>query len=280
MERQNKNTRQARNKSRKKQTGRAQMPYALELVNRTVDILDAFSLSQPELTLSELVEATKLPKTTVFRIISNLVGRNICEQNSETGKYSLGLALLAYANIRQRQVGVRKVALPVMREIRDKVRETVVLSIRTGDFRIHIDFVDGLYPLRRMVDLGVQVPLYVGAAGKAILSSMSDEAIEAYLQNTPLKRFQVGTITDPKILWREIHTIRERGYAESEGELIAGGKSIAAPILNSVGEAVGVIDVLTPLERWSPQHGAECRRLLLDGVRKVARQLGYDIKPD
>ena len=269
--------RPAGKQNRSRQPGRGEKPYAIELVNKTIDILDAFSHSTPELTLSELVAATGLPKTTVFRIVANLVDRNICEHNPESGKYGLGLALLAYADIRQRQVSVRKAALPVMRAIRDEVRETVVLSVRAGDHRIHLDFVDGLYPLRRMVELGVQVPLYVGAAGKALLSAMSDEAIDSYLKSTPLKRFEAGTITDPEQLRQEIRAIRKQGFAESEGELIAGGKSIAAPILNDAGEAVGVIDVLTPLERWSPEHRARCQRLLLDGVERVARQLGYGL---
>src|SRR4029077_19132169 len=109
-------------------------------------------------------------------------------------------------------------ALPVMREIRNEVNETVILSVKSGDFRVHIDFVEGLHPMRRTADLGVRAPLYAGAASKVLLAGMEDEEIAAYLERTDLTAFQESTITDPAVLWREIRLVRKRCFAESKGE--------------------------------------------------------------
>src|SRR5215469_1124487 len=49
-----------------------------------------------------VVTALRLPKTTVFRVLSSLVERGYCECDPQTGKYSLGFELLRLAGIRRR----------------------------------------------------------------------------------------------------------------------------------------------------------------------------------
>lgn len=249
--------------------------YSIEVLNRAVDILSIFSHVHPSLSLVEIVQMVGLPKTTVFRILSSLLSRNYCEFDSATGKYSLGFELIRLADIRRRQNNVHDVALPIMREIRNAVNETVILSVRSGDSRVHVDFAEGLHPMRRMADLGVHAPLYVGAASKVLLAGMEDDEIDSYLERTELVPFQETTITDKTTLWREIRSIRKRGYAESKGELFAGGGALAAPIKDFSGKTIAVIDILTPVHRYTPQHRELCISVLLDGVRRASERLGF-----
>jgi IclR family transcriptional regulator, KDG regulon repressor len=227
------------------------------------------------MSLGEIVEAVRLPKTTVFRILSSLVERNYCEWDAQAEKYSLGFELVRLADIRRRQNNVRHVAIPVMREIRNEVNETVILSVRCGDARVHVDFVEGLHPMRRMADLGVLAPLYAGAASKVLLAGMDDAEVEAYLSRTELVAFQKATITDRNELWREVRTIRKRGFAESKGELFSGGGALAAPIKDFAGNTVAVMDILTPEHRYTATHRDHCIDMLLKGARRASERLGY-----
>jgi hypothetical protein len=59
----------------------------------------AVSHAKPSLSLGEVVTAVRLPKTTVFRVLSSLVERGYCECDPQTGKYSLGFELLRLADI-------------------------------------------------------------------------------------------------------------------------------------------------------------------------------------
>ena len=213
----------------------------------------------------------RLPKTTVFRVLSSLVERGYCECDPQTGKYSLGFELLRLADIRRRQTNVHDVAAPAMREIRNAVNETVILSVRAGDSRVHVDFVEGLHAMRRMADLGVPAPLYAGAASKVLLAGMEDEEIEAYLDRTDLTAFQDSTITDRALLWREVRSIRKRGFAESKGELFAGGGALAAPIKDFSGKTIAVLDILTPEHRYTEEHRERCIAILLEGTHAPRR---------
>jgi IclR family transcriptional regulator, KDG regulon repressor len=249
--------------------------YSIEVLTRAINVLSVFGHARPQLSLSEIVAAVRLPKTTVFRLLSSLVARDLCEFDPQTGKYSLGFELVRLADIRRRQTNVHDAAIPVMRDIRNEVNETVILSVRSGDFRVHIDFVEGLHPMRRMADLGVRAPLYAGAASKVLLAGMEDDDIEAYLSRTKLTPLQKTTITDKGLLWREIRTIRKRGYAESKGEIFTGGGALAAPLRDFSGKTVAVMDILTPENRYTPQHRERCITLLLQGARRGSERLGY-----
>jgi IclR family KDG regulon transcriptional repressor len=257
----------------------ADNPYAIEVVGRAIDVLSVFSHARPSMSLAEIVQAVQLPKTTVFRVLSSLVARGFCEWDAQAGKYSLGFELVRLADIRRRQGNVHDIAIPVMREIRNEVNETVILSVRSGDSRVHIDFVEGLHPMRRMADLGVRAPLYAGAASKVLLAGMTDDEIEAYLDRTDLTAFQESTITDRNVLRREVRAIRKRGFAESKGELFAGGGALAAPIKDFSGNTVAVMDILTPEHRYTAAHREHCIGLLLDGARRASERLGYRAEP-
>jgi DNA-binding IclR family transcriptional regulator len=256
-------------------TQSASSPYTVEVLNKAFDILGVFRPEAPSLSLKQIVALTGLPKTTTFRLLSTLVERQFCEYDPATEQYSLGFAFLRFGDIRRRQTNVHANALPVMRDMRNKVNETIVLSIRTGDFRIHIDFVESLHPMRRMAELGVQAPLYAGAASKVLLAGLEADELESYLARTELEAFQKATITDKEELKKELLRIQAQGYAESLGELFTGGGALAAPVRDYSGKTVAVIDILTPEHRYTPEHREQCIAHLLEGTAEISRRLGY-----
>src|SRR5262245_39238648 len=97
-------------------------------LTRAINVLSLFDHARPQLSLSEIAQAVSLPKTTVFRLLSSLVERDFCELDAQSGKYSLGFGLLRLADVRRRQTNIHDVAIPVMRDLRNQVQETVILS--------------------------------------------------------------------------------------------------------------------------------------------------------
>lgn len=249
--------------------------YAITALSRAISVLNAFSIDRPELALNDMVAATKLPKTTVFRLLSALMEHDFISVNGANGKYSLGFALLRLGEIRRGQTTAHSVVLPVMQEMREELNETIVFSIRVGDERLHVDAVESKQLLRRTALVGGRAPLHAGASSKALLAGMPDEEIKAYLARTDLQAVQETTIIDIDELWQEIARIREIGYAESRGEVRPGGGALAAPIRDFSGACVGAIDVLTPNDRYTPEHRERVIAVLLDGVKRISTRLGY-----
>src|ERR1700730_8206271 len=74
-------------------SARPKNPYSIEVLQRAIDILSVFNHSQTSMSLAEIVQAVRLPKTTVFRVLNSLAARGFCEWDAQSEKYSLGFEL-------------------------------------------------------------------------------------------------------------------------------------------------------------------------------------------
>lgn len=249
--------------------------YAIKPLTRAISVLNAFSAQRPLLGLNEIVAATELPKTTAFRLLSALMEHDFITLDSVSGKYSLGYAPLRLGEIRRGQTTAHSTVMPVMLEMREAIDETVVFSIRVGDERVHVDALESKQLLRRTAEVGGRAPLHAGASSKILLAGMTDAEIEAYIErNIPLVGSDEQPL-DPDALRHEIARIREVGFAESRGEVRPGGGALAAPVRNFSGAWLASIDILTPNDRYSPQHREAVLNVLLDGAARASRKLGY-----
>lgn len=77
------------------------------------------------------------------------------------------------------------------------------------------------------VNIGEQFQLHQTAAGKAILSVLSDEVVRSIYNGLELKQRTENTIADPDALFEELDTIREQGYALNQKEFHDGVTELA-----------------------------------------------------
>lgn len=245
----------------------------VQSVDRAVDLLMAFTSEERWLSLAELAVRTRLSKPTAYRLLATLLRRGLVAQDEATGRYGLGLEVHTLASLSR--TDLRERALPIMRWIRDAVNETVVLGVRDGDDRVHIEHVESLQPYRRTSRAGERIPLYAGAGSKVLLAGMDDREVDAYLARTRLVAFSPTTITEPARLRAEVALIRDRGYAESRNERNYGGAGVAAPVRDRTGAVVAVLHVSAPEARYTPELRERCIAAMLDGVERLSRALGY-----
>ncbi|WP_230598255.1 MULTISPECIES: IclR family transcriptional regulator C-terminal domain-containing protein [Nocardiaceae] len=90
---------------------------------------------------------------------------------------------------------------------------------------------------------------------------MQEEAL-----SRPLRRYTPRSITDPKVLARELDSIRRTGIAIEREEAAMGGCCVASPVLLA-GEPIAALSVSVPKDRFAPE-------LLAPAVRTAALALG------
>jgi len=83
----------------------------------------------------------------------------------------------------------------------------------------------GWRPIQYRLETGVDVVLYAGAAGKAVLAHCPDDV----LSRQELTKLTDNTVTDLSVLRSDLEHIRERGWATGEGERIPGAFGVAVP---------------------------------------------------
>jgi DNA-binding IclR family transcriptional regulator len=199
--------------------------------------------------LAELAAETGIDYTTTYRMISTLNALGYVERDPLTKRYEVGPAVLRLGYGYLKNLQLSQVAAPVMREVRDALRETVNLSILDGQEMVLVDALQGPQLLNTRIRIGGRYALHCSASGKVALANLPPEEAERLLATIPLVAYSPRTITDRAVLARAVRLVRERGFAINDEEMAIGLKAVAAPILDHQGTCVGVLDVPIPSVR-------------------------------
>jgi DNA-binding IclR family transcriptional regulator len=217
-------------------------------------------------TLDELAQRMRSPKSTVHRALASLRKANLAMQISR-GTYVLGdeLFRLAFKNFAERPDAV--MVAPVLDELASRYGETVHYAVLEGSevvYRAKTDAPAGAVRLTSAV--GGRNPAYRTAVGKLLLSFHvdSEAALRDLIGSGPLERRTPNTVTDVTKLWQELQTTRARGYAIDNQENELGVNCVAVPM--------GVRSDLSPTGAVSVS--ALAFRLPLDKLEREAPAIG------
>jgi DNA-binding IclR family transcriptional regulator len=248
------------------------VPKPIQSIERASAILRLLSGRTRRLSLAEVAGELGLPKGTVYGIMRTLLSVGFVEQDPESGKYRMGAALLHLGSSYLDGNELRTRALNWADWLATRTNE----SVRLGTLHdrqvllVHHVFRPDNSP--QVLEVGSLLPIHATAMGKVLL------AYHPYLTaelNGNLPRFTNCTITNPKLLGKEIERVQEQGWASSIEELIDGETSFAAPIRDRQGVAVGAIAISGPTERLC--EDAQPRSDLVSYVREGARTISRDL---
>jgi IclR family KDG regulon transcriptional repressor len=246
----------------------------LSSVATAVRLLKAFSEQQTEIGISDLARRLGVAKSTVHRLAVTLVADGMLEQNPDSGKYRLGISLFRLGSLVRRRMSVSNEARPLLRELREKVNETVHLAVLDGNEIMYVYNLESTQAIRMRSDVGVRKPAYCTAEGLAILAFQPQSVIESVV-GAGLTARTPQTITDADKLRRALETVRQRGCAVEDEESELGMRCIAAPLRNDAGEVVAAIGLAGPVSRLSKKALATYVPHVIETAAAISARLGY-----
>ena len=244
--------------------------YRIRAVERALELMEAFSIEEPELSLKQLSARLGLNTSTVFRLLATLQARGYVEHCRENGRYRLGPACLGPSSVYLAQQDMRRRLTPLLVALRDDCRETVHLATldRKQMEVIYLEKLEGLLPIGLMGSrVGGRSPAYCTGLGKAMLAHEPPEAAEAFYETRGLPAHTQQTITTWEVLSHELAEIRRRGYAFDNTEHEPDVRCVAAPVWDHRREVAGAISVAGPAERIEKLI---TEKALIDTVKAVA----------
>ena len=124
-----------------------------------------------------------------------------------------------------------------------------------------------------ILEVGLQLPLHASALGKAILAFSPSQLVEDALAE-PLPPLTKRTLDAPA-LRRQLASVQDQGFATERDEAVLGESSVAAPIFDDAGHAVGAIGVVDATEQLFPRGLARgVAAAVSEAARGVSRELG------
>jgi DNA-binding IclR family transcriptional regulator len=218
-------------------------------VERAVRVLNVLG-DRGEATLTEITRELGHGKTAILRILTALVREGLVELDRDSGRYSLSWRVLVLARGLANKAEIRSLAMPHMLALRDLTDETITLNGRIGYERVCIEQVESRQQLRWHSEIGSVTPLYAGATGMMFLAMFGPAELDAYLAEVKLERFTADTVTDPAVLRAMLQEIRAQGYCYDHDTRNVGIAGISAPVLDGSGEAVAVLTISGPTQRF------------------------------
>jgi len=245
----------------------------MRAVQRTLAIFDCFTNERTSLTLQEMANRIRLPKSTTFRLVQSLdeAGYLVRLDNQA---YCLSFRVTRLAGLVKSTLDIRQLARVTMIELAKKAGETVTLNMVIDRHRVCIDVIDTPSPLMSVTKPGERVRLIDGATARVLMASLPKQefqkAVSYAIKVNKKKR------TD---FVRELARIREEGYAVTHGERVLGLTAISAPIEERDGGVTHCITVTGPTVRLQPRE-REVTKLVTRAAEDVSRRLGAAPHPD
>jgi DNA-binding IclR family transcriptional regulator len=244
----------------------------IQVIDRAVRILDTIG-DNDGATLTAICGQTKLPISTVSRIVGSLSAHGLVGRGTDGRRYVLGPRLLALSSRVRSRPDLMRVARPVLERLSRESREDCALSVLHGTHAVIIDRVDGPNPLKIIDVLGQPEPLYCGAFRKVLLAHQHPEWIDRYLASIRLVRFTPQTITTRRALRRELEAIRTHGYALSFGERLPDAGGVAAPVFGLTDEILAALFIVAPCTRITGERPVQLATLVMAAAQEVTQRL-------
>ena len=252
------------------QTGRKS---SIQSIDRATAILKALASGPRRLGVSELAERLGLARPTVHGLLQTLQSHGFVEQDRQSDKYQLGPGLLqlGYSYLDLNELRARSIGYA------DRLAARTSAAVRVGV--LHGSSVVVVHHVFRpdstfgVLEVGLQLPLHASSLGKAIVAFSPVQLIDDLVAE-PLARLTKQTL-DEAALRSQLATVRDQGIATERDEAVLGESSVAAPIFDHAGTAVGAIGVVDATERLFPRGLARgVGPSVTEAARGISRELG------
>lgn len=224
-------------------------------------------------TLARIARVTRLPKSSVSRMLDTLQHLDMVEQVGQRGRYRVGHGLEVLAGGGTSPQVLAQLSRPHLQSLVSQLGEDANLAVPEGDKTLYLNQVTADRTVQVQDWTGFALPHHTVAPGLVFLATLEPERLEAYLQQD-LVSHTPQTLVDPKALVARLETVRRDGYAWTHREYADDINGVSAPVFNPRGQTVAALSVHGPSYRYPPPGSeAEIGRLLCDAASQLTAEL-------
>lgn len=243
-------------------------------VEKALKILLEFTPNNHALGTMDLSKKLDLHKSTVNRLLHILSRFDFLEQDPRTKKFSLGQSAgeIGRALNQSNETQLITAAGSYIDGLRDRLQETVVLEVLSGNSTILAYVAEGPGPIYVREAVGERRPVHASAGGKLLLAFSAKETMSLYL-NRGLPSVTSQTITDIDRLHTHLQKIRRQGYAIDNEEVHVGIRAVGAPVFGKDKKIVAAVVTTGLVQKILIDNNSD----LITQVRATAEQISAQL---
>ncbi len=209
----------------------------IRVITNATQLVEALAARGP-LTAADVAESIGIPRSSAYRLIDGLTATRLADQLAD-GRVRLSSRWLRLSDGAQAGLAEWAGSAEILKSLVRRTRQTAALSVLGDGEAVCIGWCRGNEVLH--LRPGTALPLYAGAAGRALLAYAVD--LDAYLDAAPFPALTPDTLTDAALLRDDAERTRERGYALARGDVIVGTCAMGMPLLRPDGSVAGVVSI-------------------------------------
>jgi IclR family pca regulon transcriptional regulator len=256
-------------KGLKAAVGRREGPYFSKIIEKGLRILGLFTPETTSLSLTDIARRTRINPTSTFRFVETLVQLGYLRKDARTKLIKLGPMALAFSYNTIKSFDILQIVKPAVDKAFDRLNVSIDTAV-TEHGRLVL-----LYRREVKDTLTFTLPLVssdlqCSALGKAYLAALPDKELRSLLDGMTFRRRTPQSLTSRAAVLADLRRTRARGYSINNEEYILGLISIGAPLINKVGDVLGVVS----LDSTTVQHTIdEAEKLFAPAVVALAKEI-------
>ena len=235
-------------------------------------VLQAFSFGKPVLGVTEIAQKVNLHKSTVSRILTGLANAGYVERDEETGRFRLGLGVIALSGPLLADLDVRRAAHADLEELVAKTGETSSLSVWNGAEAIVVEEIPSPHKVKHTAAIGTRYSQYESSSVRVFLAQLPFSEAEQLLAAGGITHSPVSVDGDYR---GHLATVKEQGYAVNDGFTSFEEVGISAVVRDYRGEVVGCITLAAPRSRTGSDKIDAYTISVTAAAQSVSARLGY-----
>lgn len=246
----------------------------IQVIGRSIDLLELLATSNKGLSLSELASRSGLPKSTVHRILSSLCARHYVEKDTYNNCYHLGYIVVELASLYLNKLVLKTEAAPFMHEVAYALEATAYLGILENNEVMYLESVEQVNSLRMYTQIGKREPVYCTALGKVLVASKSPEEQLIIARNLDYQAYTDNSIRSESDFLSELKKVQAAGYAVDRSEHTAGSSCLAVPVYDYTGSVMAAMSIsgMHLLDRFDESY---IYSIMLDVSLRLSSRMGY-----
>lgn len=213
---------------------------------RALRVLRFLAAQSAPVPLERIMRAVGLPRSSAYHLVNAMIEQGFVVHLEEEQRYGLGVAAFEVGSGYTRQAPLQRLARRPMTALVDRTGQNAHLAVLHGRDVLYVieERSPGRPPL--VTDVGVRLPSYLTASGRAILSRLPANQVRALFPDKEAFAARTGPEMTPSRLRAMLSDTRQRGYAFEEGEVTTGFSSVAVAVLDHNDHPVAGIAVTYP----------------------------------
>lgn len=223
-------------------------------------------------TLSGLSRETGLAVATVSRLMSTLEQAGAVVRDKKV--YRIGPTVFELAHGEAQTYNLLSLATPHLDALVVETKETAGIAEPIGVDYIHLGQVAASHDVSVRDWTGFQVASHAGCIGFVLMAYWDRSVLDGYLARR-LEAFSSSTVTDRGVIEDRLESIRADGWLWTTDEYAIGVTTVASPILDRDGRAIGSLYVHGPSYRFpAPDQRASIARRVRDHAVSISAVVG------